>query len=185
MDALRLDGLKRGEQAVWEALISEHQDRILTYLYHLEGNYEDALDLTQEAFFRAWRGIGTFRVGEEFLPWLYTIARNVQIEKHRRKYHPQFSIEEAMEDVGFEPTSPRSNPQARAESLENVEKVQIALQELSEEYRTAVILRFMEDLSYEEIAQIQGVAVGTAKSRVFRGKEMLAKVLAGKVMIDN
>jgi RNA polymerase sigma-70 factor, ECF subfamily len=184
MDALRLDNLKRGDQGTWEALIGEHQDRILTYLYHLEGNYEDALDLTQETFFRAWRGIKTFRAGEELLPWLYTIARNVQIEKHRRKYHPQFSVEEAFEEAGFEPSSGRTSPQHRAESLQHIDRVQAALQELSEEYRTAVILRFMEDLSYEEIAKIQGVAVGTAKSRVFRGKEMLGKILGGKVLVD-
>ncbi|HWG85824.1 MAG TPA: RNA polymerase sigma factor [Deinococcales bacterium] len=181
MDSPTLEALKRGDQPAWEAVIVTHQDRILNYLYHLEGNYEDALDLTQEAFFRAWRGIKTFREGEDFLPWLYTIARNTQIEKHRRKHHASFSIEEAQEDVGYEPTAPQKGPQARAEERQEQERVREALLTLPEEYRSAVVLRFMEDRPYEEIASIQGVAVGTAKSRVFRGKEMLARALEGRV----
>ena len=70
-----LDSLCMGDQASWEALIGKHQDRMLNYLYHLEGNYDDALDLCQETFFRAWKGIKTFKAGEQLLPWLYTIDR--------------------------------------------------------------------------------------------------------------
>ncbi len=183
MDSLSLKRLCDGDQDAWELLISEHQDRILNYLYHLEGHYDEALDLTQETFYRAWRGIRTFRDGEAFLPWLYTIARNVRIEKYRRKSHPQFSLEEASE-VGFEPSDTRRTPQANAESSESAERVRRALQDVPEEYREAVVLRFMDDLSYEEIAAAQGCAVGTAKSRVFRGKELLAKSLDGQVIVE-
>jgi RNA polymerase sigma-70 factor (ECF subfamily) len=173
-----------GDQSSWESLIGAHQDRMLNYLYHLEGNYDDALDLCQETFFRAWKGIKTFKAGEELLPWLYTIARNVQIEKHRRKQHAQFSLEEALEDHGFEPAVAAENPQRNAESVQSAERVREALLELPEEYRSAVVLRYMEDLSYEEIAGVQGVAVGTAKSRVFRGKEHLERLLSGRVMVE-
>lgn len=183
MDASSLKRLREGDQTTWEGLITEHQDRILNYLYHLEGHYEDALDLTQETFYRAWRGIHTFREGEEFLPWLYTIARNVRIEKYRRKSHPQFSIEEASE-VGFEPTDPRATPQTNAELNQHAERVRAALQDIPEEYRSAVVLRFMDDLSYEEIAVALGCAVGTAKSRVFRGKELLSRALEGQVVVE-
>jgi RNA polymerase sigma-70 factor, ECF subfamily len=176
MNAACIEQLKSGDQYTWELVILEHQDRILNYLYHLEGHYEDALDLTQECFMRAWRGIKTFRSGEEFLPWLYAIARNVQIEKHRRKYHPQFSIEAASE-TGFEVAESRQSPLSRAEDNQTSERIRAALLHVPEEYRSALVLRFMDDLSYEEIAAIQGVAVGTAKSRVFRGKEALAEVL--------
>lgn len=181
MDAPTLSALKRGDQVAWEAVIVEHQNRILNYLYHLEGSYDDALDLTQEVFFRAWRGIKTFREGEDFLPWLYTIARNTQIEKHRRKHHAAFSIEEAQEEVGYEPTEERLGPQLRAEERQEQERVREALLTLPEEYRSAVVLRFMDERSYGEIAAVQGVAVGTAKSRVFRGKELLARALEGRV----
>ena len=183
MDASFLERLRQGDQFTWEVLITEHQDRILNYLFHLEGHREDALDLTQETFMRAWRGIKTFRDGEEFLPWLYAIARNVQIERHRRKQLPRFSIEEAAES-GFEAVSQMPSPQAGAESNEACERVRAALLTLPEEYRSAVVLRFMDDLPYEEIAAIQGVAVGTAKSRVFRGKELLAVALEGKVTVE-
>ncbi len=179
-----LEELRLGEQNAWENLIRLHQDRMLNYLFHLEGNYEEALDLCQETFFRAWKGIGTFRAGEPLLPWLYTIARNVQIEKHRRKSHGQFSLEEAFEDTGFEPVENTISAVKNAEIAQNAERVRAALLELPEEYRSAVLLRFMQDQSYEEIAQVQNCAIGTAKSRVFRGKEMLEKALSGRVMLE-
>jgi len=180
-DPSNLERLKAGDEAAWHVLISEHQDRMLNYLFRLEGHYEDALELTQEVFFRAWRGIKTFREGENFLPWLYQIARNTQIEKHRRKNHPQFSLDEAEENVGFEVTSHYRSPLSGAESAQDAARVQTALLTLPPDYREAVVLRFVEELSYEDIAGIQGVAVGTAKSRVFRAKEMLAIALKGKV----
>ncbi len=179
-----LESLRLGDQSAWETLICTHQDRMLNYLYHLEGNYEEALDLCQETFFRAWKGIATFHSGEPLLPWLYTIARNVQIEKHRRKTHSQFSLEEAFEDHGFEVSNNTDSSVKNAEVAQNAERVRIALLQLPEEYRSAVLLRFMQDQSYEEIAQVQQCAVGTAKSRVFRGKELLEKALAGRVMIE-
>jgi RNA polymerase sigma-70 factor, ECF subfamily len=179
-----LEELRLGDQKAWESFITSHQDRMLNYLFHLEGNYEEALDLCQETFFRAWKGIKTFRRGEPVLPWLYTIARNVQIEKHRRKSHQQFSLEEAFEDSGFEPATQTDSAIKNAEIAQNAERVREALLELPEEYRSAVLLRFMQDLPYEEIAQIQNCALGTAKSRVFRGKEMLEKALDGRVMLE-
>ncbi|MBB6098958.1 RNA polymerase sigma-70 factor (ECF subfamily) [Deinobacterium chartae] len=172
--------LKAGDETAWFELIQAYQDRMLSYLYRLEGNYEDALDLAQEVFFRAWKGIHTFRDGENFLPWLYSIARNTQIEKHRRKQHPQFSLDEAGES-GFEVTSHHESPQRAAERTQEADRVQQALLTLPSDYREAIVLRFVEELSYEEIAQVQGVAVGTAKSRVFRGKEMLAQALRGRI----
>ncbi|MPY66143.1 RNA polymerase sigma factor [Deinococcus sp. SDU3-2] len=173
-----LDRLSRGDEAAWYDFVSAHEGRMYAYLYRLEGNAEDALDLTQEVFYRAWRSIRTFRPGERVLPWLYQVARNTQIESHRRKQLQRFSLEEAREDVGFEVTSAARSPVQAAESADAQGRVQRALMELAPEYREAVVLRFVEDLPYDEIARIQGVAVGTAKSRVFRAKEQLAGLLA-------
>lgn len=170
--------LMAGEEAAWHDFVSEYEGRMYGYLYRLEGNSEDALDLTQEVFYRAWRFISTFRSGERVLPWLYQVARNTQIESHRRKQHQRFSLEEAREDVGFEVTSAARSPVQAAESQQAQDRVQRALMRLPDEYREAVVLRFVEDLPYEEIARIQGVATGTAKSRVFRAKEQLAELLA-------
>ncbi|GAA5511429.1 ECF RNA polymerase sigma factor SigW [Deinococcus carri] len=173
-----LTRLRDGEEAAWHAFVSAYEARMYAYLYRLEGNAEDALDLTQEVFYRAWRSIRTFREGERVLPWLYQVARNTQIESHRRKQLARFSLEEAREDVGFEVTSAARSPVQAAESADAQDRVQRALMKLPEEYREAVVLRFVEDLPYDEIARIQGVAVGTAKSRVFRAKEQLAELLA-------
>lgn len=167
-----------GDEAAWHEFITDYENRMYGYLYRLEGNSDDALDLTQEVFYRAWRSIGTFRPGERVLPWLYQVARNTQIESHRRKQHQRFSLEEAREEVGFEVTSNARTPVQAAESEQAQDRVQRALMKLPEEYREAVVLRFVEDLPYEEIARLQGVATGTAKSRVFRAKEQLAELLA-------
>jgi RNA polymerase sigma-70 factor, ECF subfamily len=172
-----LERLRAGDEQAWFELISAHERRMYGYLYRLEGHPEDAMDLTQEVFMRAWRSIHTFRAGERLLPWLYQIARNTQIESHRRKALGRFSLEEAREAAGFEVTSPRRSPVQAAESLDAQERVQAALNSLPPEYREAVVLRFVEDLPYEEIARIQGVALGTAKSRVFRAKESLSGLL--------
>lgn len=170
--------LVAGDEEVWHRFITEYEGRIYGFLYRLEGNGEDALDLTQEVFYRAWRSIRTFRAGERVLPWLYQVARNTQIESHRRKQHARFSLEEAQEEVGFEVVSEAHSPVQAAESEQAQDRVQRALMKLAPEYREAVVLRFVEDLSYDEIASIQGVATGTAKSRVFRAKEQLADLLA-------
>lgn len=169
--------LRAGDEAAWFRLISEYEGRIYGYLYRLEGNPENALDLTQEVFYRAWRSFGTFQPEQRLLPWLYAVARHTQIESHRRKQHARFSIEEAHQDTGFEVPSEVHSPALAAESAQAQSRVQAALMTLPPEFREAVVLRFMEDLSYEEIAQLQGVALGTAKSRVYRAKEQLAALL--------
>ncbi|MFC4452937.1 RNA polymerase sigma factor [Deinococcus sonorensis] len=180
----QLEELTAGDEAAWYRFVAEHEHRMYAYLFRLEGNADDAMDLTQEVFYRAWRGIHTFRAGERLLPWLYQIARNTQIERHRRKQLQRFSIEEAHEDLGFEVQSARPGPVQAAESVDAQERVQAALLQLAPEYREAVVLRFVEDLPYEDIARIQGVALGTAKSRVFRAKEQLAGLLAGVSDLD-
>ena len=177
LDAEALERLISGDEAAWHDFIAAHERRMYAYLYRLEGHADDALDLTQEVFYRAWRSIRTFRAGERALPWLYQIARNTQIEKHRRKQLGRFSLEEAQEEVGFEVMSSARSPAQQAESAQTQDKVQAALMQLAPEYREAVVLRFVEDLPYDDIARIQGVALGTAKSRVFRAKEQLAGLL--------
>lgn len=184
LSAQELRPLITGDEASWQAFIEAYERRIYSYLYRLEGHEADALDLTQEVFYRAWRSIKTFRAGERVLPWLFQIARNTQIERHRRKQLPRFSIEEAQDDVGFEVPTEARGPVQQAELNESAEAVQRALLRLPDDYREAVVLRFVEDLPYEEIAQIQGVAVGTAKSRVFRAKEQLAALLAREIEVD-
>ena len=179
-----LRSLASGDEAAWHAFVSAHEGRMYNYLFRLEGNKEDALDLTQDVFYRAWRSIGTFRAGERVLPWLYQIARNTQIERHRRKQLPRFSIDEASEEVGFEVPSGARGPAQLAESADTAERVQAALMALPPDYREALVLRFVEELPYDEIARLTGVALGTAKSRVFRAKELLAGRLEGAVDVD-
>jgi RNA polymerase sigma-70 factor, ECF subfamily len=179
-DIIQLELLTRliqGDQVAWYDFINTYERHIYTYLHKLEGHTEEALDLTQEVFYRAWRSIHTFHVGQRALPWLYKVALNTQIESHRRKRLQRFSLQEAQE-IGFELISLFSTPVQAAESASIQIQVQSALMALTPEFREAIILRFIDELSYDEIARIQGVANGTAKSRVFRAKEQLAILLS-------
>ncbi|MBI3961274.1 MAG: sigma-70 family RNA polymerase sigma factor [Deinococcus sp.] len=174
--------LKAGSEEAWAKLVQQHQAGIINYLYRMVGDYQEALDMAQECFFRAWKGMKTFQEGRRFTPWLYAIARNVAIEKRRRRQHPSFSLEEANEEVGFEVTG-GTDPIEEATFSLDAGRVQAALAMLPEEFRTAVTLRYVNDLGYAEIAEVMGVAVGTAKSRVFRGKAMLAQKLKEELPI--
>ncbi len=177
LSADELARLVRGEEAAWHNFITTYERRIFAFLYRLEGHRDNTLDLTQETFMRSWRSIATFKVGQRVLPWLFQIARNTQIERHRRKQLGQFSLDEAREEQGLE-ISAGTGPSQQAERRAAQSRVQQALQQLSPEYREALVLRFMEDLPYEDIARVQGVALGTVKSRVYRAKEQLAALLA-------
>lgn len=177
LDGALLEQLLLGDQAAWHGLITQYEGRIYGYLYRLEGNSQNALDLTQETFYRAWRSIRTFKAGQRLLPWLYQIAKNTQVESHRRKKLDRFSLDEAHEEYGYEVPTKGHSPVAKAESQQAQDRVQQALMQLPLEHREALVLRFMEDFSYDEIAVHQGVALGTVKSRVYRAKEQLAQLL--------
>lgn len=162
-----------------------HLDAVYRFALSLAGSPPAADDLVQETFYRAWRSWDQYTLGTNCKSWLFTICRNVFLRKEERsKRHDEILNEQAPED----PESlSRENPVFAASRDSDPEgdffrsivddEVLEAIDELPEEYRTAVILSDLEGMAYKEIAELMEVPVGTVKSRLFRGRRMLQQTL--------
>ena len=156
---------QRGDRFAFELLVERHQHRMFTLAARVLGSRDDAADAVQEAFLRAWRGIGSFRGGALFSTWLYRICVNAAHDQRGRR------IETAeLPDATADPRDPFSERELSGD-------LQRALNGLDETYRLTVVLYDVLGRSYAEIAEITGVAEGTVKSRLFRGRTELARRL--------
>jgi len=168
-----------GENSAWEELVSGHTRKIYSLCYRFSGRSNDAEDLTQEIFIKIFQILKTYDAAQgTFSTWLNRIARNHLVDHYRRTRKDRLTS--ALEDDAGqleEKTSPGAGPLGQVESRERKELLQAALERLSPDMREAVILRDLQDLDYEEIAQILGVPQGTVKSRINRGRLELARVL--------
>jgi RNA polymerase sigma-70 factor, ECF subfamily len=159
-------------------LVSEHQRMVFHLALHLLGDHDEALDLSQEVFLNVFRTIGRFRGQSALRTWIYRIvinqARNRQRWWRRRHRAEQVSLEERIENHGdLPPANDLAEPDRMFGRKELAIRIWDALATLPFEQRTAIILREIDGLSYEEIAFSLGVAVGTVKSRLTRAREAL------------
>jgi RNA polymerase sigma-70 factor (ECF subfamily) len=170
-----------GQSEAFGCLVLRYQDRLLHTLTCVLGSREDAQDVAQEALVRAFRKLDTFRGDSAFYSWLFRIALNAAVTYQRRNRQPHASLEAGRESSGSEPRDPRADAQP-SHSLETEERqrlVRAALARLPEEYRTALVLKEMEGLKYEEIAELVGCPIGTVRSRIHRAREELREKLRG------
>ena len=140
---------------------------------------EDALDAAQQAFVLAWKKLSTFRRESGFYSWLYRIARNVAISGIRQQRIESGSLDQLHEAAGFEPAdgNSQSAPEHALQQFEEINLVQNALQEIPEEFRQPLVLKEIDGMSYEEIAKILDIRLGTVRSRIFRARqELIAKL---------
>ena len=145
------------------------------------GNADDALDLSQEAFIRAWRGLSQYQFDAAFSTWLYRLTRNVCIDFLRKQKRMVDSDSmDAMAENGFEPADDSPTPEAALLDRESTGDISRALDQLPADMRTVLILYALEKQRYEDIAQITGVSVGTVKSRLNRARQKLAAILANQ-----
>jgi RNA polymerase sigma-70 factor, ECF subfamily len=165
-DAELVKRAQRGDRWAFEQLVERHQHRVFTLAARTLGSREDAADAAQECFLRAWLGLPRFR-GALFSTWLYRICLNASHDQ-RSKRRESKPLEEAPE-----PADPRDAFVASELSS----GLQRALSEIDDAYREAVVLYDVLGCSYAEIAELTGVAEGTVKSRIFRGRSELAKLL--------
>jgi RNA polymerase sigma-70 factor, ECF subfamily len=167
----------RDEDACAE-LVSEHQRMVYQLSLNLLGDHNEALDLSQEVFLRVFRTISTFRGHSALRTWIYRIvvnqARNRQRWWRRRHRSQQVSLDEHIENHGELPerTEARS-PDRLLGQKQLAERIRVALDQLPFDQRTALVLREIDGLSYEEIGYSLGIAVGTVKSRLARARESL------------
>jgi RNA polymerase sigma-70 factor, ECF subfamily len=173
-------GLRRRDPDLLDRLIEQYQHRLLRYLIYLSGNRELAEDLFQETWIRVLERSHQYDGRHEFSTWLYAVARNLTID-YLRKNHP-VSLDGLMdneEHVPFEPADTRPVAWEIVQHHEQAERIGAALVSIPAEYRETVVLRFQEGLALEEIATVTGAPLGTVKSRLYRGLNMLMSRMKG------
>jgi RNA polymerase sigma-70 factor (ECF subfamily) len=173
---------REGAPEAFSELVRRYQNRIYTVVSGMVADPEDALDLTQETFIKAYTSLGYFRQESGFYTWLYRIAvhRCIDYSRKRKRRQDPVPLDEYMRDrPGLEPrdTSPARDPERAAINVHLRAAIHAALQQLTEPFRTAVILYDIEGLSQDEIATIMGCPIGTAKTRIHRGRCQLREIL--------
>jgi len=171
-----------GDSNAFQNLVERYQDRIYSAVLNYVYNPEDALDVTQDAFVKAYSNLRRFNAGSAFYTWLYRIAVNTSIDFLRKKKgKPVDSLDdERFSEMGFEPVSQdySAQPEKVAVKVDQLRILRRAISSLSEKLRTVVVLHDVEGLSQEEVAEILKVPLGTVKSRVSRGRAELRKLLS-------
>jgi len=192
-EAQFVERLKRGDAAAFEILVNERSGEIYGLLYRLTESSEEARDLTQETFLRAFQSIGHFRGESDLRTWIYRIAINQARNRwrwwRRRRRDVTVSIDAAAENgrtsiIGLlksDTDSTDSNPEKHTLAHERERALRRALGSLKRVYREAVVLRDIEGLAYEEIAVALDISVGTVKSRLARGRQELRRKLEGSL----
>jgi len=178
-DLQLIDATLQGSPRAFDDLVRRYQDRLVHSLEHALGSREDALDVAQQTFVLAWRKLSSFRGESGFYSWLYRIARNVAVSGARRQHIRTGSIDQLQDAGGFEPVDSHQQtvPEYALEQAEQVQLVQEALQKISEEFRRPLVLKEIDGFSYEEIARILDIPLGTVRSRIFRGRQELIERL--------
>jgi RNA polymerase sigma-70 factor (ECF subfamily) len=170
-----------GDRDAFDALVARHYRAIYNMIYRMLGNSEDAADLTQEAFVRIYTRLDTFHLDRSLLAWARTIASNLSIDFLRRRGTPAVSLDERIEageqhaDLG-----PGVSPEDQLEMAEDSRRVLAAVQQLPERQRAVLVLRHIEGLKLEEIAETLRMPLGTVKTMLFRGREAVRK-MAGEL----
>jgi RNA polymerase sigma factor (sigma-70 family) len=159
----------------WDAIVAEHADRVYRLAYRLSGNRADAEDLTQETFVRVFRSLAQYQPGT-FEGWLHRITTNLFLDMVRRRQRIRFDA--LPDDAADRLTSAELGPEQTYEHLHLDPELQNALDALPADFRAAVVLCDLEELSYEEIAATLGIKVGTVRSRIHRGRVLLREALA-------
>ena len=167
-------GLRRRDPDLLDRLIEQYQHRLLRYLVYLSGNRELAEDLFQETWIRVLERGHQYDGRREFSTWLYAVARNLTIDYLRKKSPVSLDgLMDAEDQAPFEPADARPLAWEVMAQHEQAERIGAALVSIPAEYRETVMLRFQEGLALEEIAKVTGAKLGTVKSRLYRGLDML------------
>lgn len=171
---------QNGDLSAFEELVRIYQNKIYALSVNLSGNREDAQDLAQEALIKAYRAIGSFRNEADFGTWLYRITVNAWLNFRRKNSESLISIDEAYRrddggEVRRELAATSDDPLQSLEKKEFKDLVHSALNSLSDEHRTVLVLRDLEGYSYEEVSHLLGCSLGTVKSRLSRAREVMRR----------
>ncbi len=174
---------RRGEMDAYDELVRRYQERIYATMYHMTSNHEDANDLAQESFIKAFQALKSFKGDSSFYTWLYRIAVNKAINfiKQRRN-RVSMSLNDLDTNAEHDPDLvaliSHKTPHRAATLAELQEKLNAAILKLSEQHRAVVVLHDVQGVPHEEIADIMGCNVGTVRSRLFYARQQLQGLLA-------
>jgi RNA polymerase sigma-70 factor (ECF subfamily) len=186
LDRVLVDRFKNGDQEAFNEMVSRYWDRIYAMVHQLLRNPQDAEEVTQDAFIRAHRGLVNFRGDAAFSTWLYQIATNLARNRYwywwRRKRDKTISFDQPVSDdnqttLGEVFSTELETPEDATVTQELVDRIAYGMEKLGAKHREILILRNVKNLSYEEIAAILNISVGTVKSRIARAREALRSKL--------
>ena len=167
-----------GEIGAFQELVSRYHQKIYVVIVGLLRNREDALDVAQETFFRAYRKIKSFQGGSSFYTWLYRIAVNMAIDLQRRQKRNPLDFRETMDGLFEEQNEVARDPFSDVHDRELREKLVSAINDLTPEHKAVIILRTVEGLSYKDIGEILGCSEGTVMSRLHYARKKLQEKLS-------
>jgi RNA polymerase sigma-70 factor (ECF subfamily) len=169
-----IEACKQGDRQAFHDLFETHKDRVYTIAFHYSGNEATARDVTQQVFLKLFTSIGQFREDSQFTTWLYRIVANACADEHRkrRRFVP-FSPEIEVREM-----SQKGSQEEAYHRREVAGSVRGAIGELTPKLRLPILLKYVEGLSYDEIAEALGISIGTVSSRLNRGHKMLARKLS-------
>jgi RNA polymerase sigma-70 factor, ECF subfamily len=171
-----------GFEGCFEELVKRYQRPISAYVYRMVGDYDSALDLTQEIFIKVYGSLRRYRPEFKFSTWIYKIAHNSAVDHLRRSATREQSIVNGTESDNFELPieSSRPTPEQESERKERRVEIETVVRALPANYRELIILRHSQDLTYEEIVEVTGLPLGTVKNRLFRAREMMRELFVEK-----
>jgi RNA polymerase sigma-70 factor (ECF subfamily) len=167
-----IEKFQRGDIYAYELIVKRYKDQLLNFVYRFLGNHEEAEDVVQETFLRVYRNRHAYQRVAKFSTWIYTIAGNLaRTELRRRNRRRIFSLSNmGVEDKEYEISDDVLSPERHTNTVLSEEIIQKEINKLSPKFREVIILRDIQELSYEEISKIIRVPIGTVKSRVNRAR---------------
>ncbi len=164
-----------GEQEAFSLIVERYQNQIFSLAFRLGGDYDEARDMAQDAFLRIYQELRSFDPSRRFFPWMYRVAHNTCINALHKKPKPMADIDEIAD---FTPAEEGlGSPEHNFEQKEQARLLREALAELPDQFREPIFLKYMEGLSYKEIAERLDLPVSTIETRLYRGRQMLQKLL--------
>ncbi len=180
-DQALVERVQQGDKAAFDLLVRKYQQKVLNVIMRYVRDPDEAQDVAQEAFIKAYRALPRFRGDSAFYTWLYRIAintaKNMLVSRGRRPPGSDVEVEVAEQLDSGARLKDRATPESYIHEEEVMRTVKQAMDELPEDLRTAIMLRELEGMSYEEIAEAMSCPIGTVRSRIFRAREAIDKKL--------
>ncbi|MBW2251479.1 MAG: sigma-70 family RNA polymerase sigma factor [Deltaproteobacteria bacterium] len=186
-DVELINAFKAGKKSAFDELVLRHKDRVFNLCYWFVGDYQDANDLAQDVFFKAFKALKSFRFESAFSTWIYRITVNTcknklnSLQYRLKKKFVHFKNTAAKSNPGVEIVDETSSPEIELGRKEKSRLIQTAINSLPAEKKAVVVLRDIEGLSYEEISSATGFNLGTVKSKLARARQDLREKLKGEI----